>query len=311
MDIGRSHAGSKFTPKRKITNRQSKRVGRRGPRRVRNVQLAQASASSAYSTLNTINSTIAFQEIFPIDASEGAFLLPFSPTKWLGTRTARLLQTYGSYRPLRVTLSYQPISAATTGGAVAIGTVFNGNRVDLGSDATANITAIASLANAFVTQVYGKSRLNVRLGTALSRNNYPTTQIDEDDIPFWIVCSSTVTAPGFLTVAGVLSIHNPMNVSASSVGGSFSGNVIVDENNSYVQTGTEVPGIAVGDTIKLAASKELKSAAGAVIYRILEPIVATVTSIAGGITKFMVNSNLGPMNDVRFVPIGAWSSANF
>lgn len=309
-----SSATSKQAPRKQRQQRRPRSTRPKGGK-ARSIPAAYTSSSSAYASFNKINSTISFQEMFTVDCSQGYFVLPLSPTKWAGTRTRTLVQTYGSFRPLRIQVSYQPSVATSTGGVIAIGTVFNGNRIDLTSDVASNIGAISSLANSFMTQVYQRCSMPLRLGTALSRNNYPTTLIDEDDIPLWIVSQSTVASPGFIIISGLLSVHNPMNVQVSSISGSAVGSIVKPteeggETTLQIPAGNLSGGFAVGDTVKFVASKELQSTTGNIIYHALEPVVATVRSKATDVIKFAVNSALAATT-ARFFPIGQASSANF
>lgn len=294
-------------------NKRNSRTIQKNRRQQRILPAAYTSSARAQATFNRRTSTISFQEIFPIDLQHGTFMLPFSPTKWTGTRTRALCQTYGSFRPLDVAISYQPAVATVTPGIIAIGTVFNGNRIDLTTDVNTNISSISSLANALMTQVYQPVTMPVKLGVCLSQNNYPTTLIDDDDIPFWIVASSTVTNPGYVIINARISVHNPMNIIDASVGGSFVGTIqrpTESETQTTLVTTSSVPGVNVGDSIKMMASQELVSVDGSTLYHALEPIVATVKSIAANAVTFIVNNALASTT-ARFVPVGLYSTANF
>lgn len=314
MDIGKrsiSTRSDKNIKRKQITTR--KPYNKKNRRTPRTLPAAYTSSARAYARFNRYNSTVVFQELFPLDFTNGAYLLPMSPTKWLGTRTRSLLQTYGSFRPLQIHCGYQPSVATSQGGVIAIGTVFNGNRIDLKNDVSRNISSIASLANSFISQAFKPTSMPIRLGTTLSRNNYPTTLIDEDDIPFWFVASSDVVKPGYLIISGQLSVHNPMNEIISSVGGSFTGSIIrptETENQTTLVSDGLMSGVHVGDSIKLMASKELGSTDGNIIYHALEPIVATVKSVSANAVTFVVNQALAAAK-ATFYAVGQYSTANF
>lgn len=312
MDIGTRHLKSSGNKKAAMKRNFKPRRMNRNPRRT-TMPSAYTSSASAYAKFNKVNSSIMFQEIFQIDCSNGAFLIPFSPTKWTGTRTKSLLQTYGSFRPRRIQMSFQPSVATSVSGVVAVGTVFNGNRIDLTADANTNIANICSLANGVMSQIYKPTSIPVRLGTALSRNSYPTTLVDEDDIPFWIVTQSSVASPGFIILSGIMSVHNPMNIIESSVGGSFVGSIsrpTETEENTILTSTTIIPGLTVGDSVKLVASTELGSTTGKVLYHALEPVVATVKEVTATAVKFVVNNALAAAT-AKWFPIGLYSAANF
>lgn len=317
MQSGKTKQRSATSSQAPRKQKQQRRRPTSRPRgsKARSIPAAYTSSSRANASFNKVNSTISFQEMFTIDCSQGYYVLPLSPTKWAGTRTRALVQTYGSFRPLRIQVSYQPSVATSTAGVIAVGTVFNGNRIDLTSDVASNIGSISSLANSFMTQVYKPCSMPLRLGTALSRNNYPTTLINEDDIPLWIVSQASIASPGYIVVSGLLSVHNPMNVQVSSVSGSAVGTIVKPteeggETILQIPAGNLSGGFSVGDTIKFVASKELSSTTGNVIYHALEPVVATVRSKATDVIKFAVNSALAATT-ARFFPIGQASSANF
>lgn len=176
-------------------NRRGRRRGRgrrgRGRRfRRSNMPAAFTSNYNANAKIGRINGAPALisQEVFPIRSSSDpiSFMLPLTPTKWTGTRSATLCSTYTAFRPISVEVLYQPAVGTTVQGNIVVGSVFDGASANL-ADLDRAIVSLPATNGGFISQLYKPMSSRINLATALRYNLFPLYNIGPDDIPAWIV----------------------------------------------------------------------------------------------------------------------------
>lgn len=279
--------GQPYTPPQQQSRRNRRR--RRYRRRYR-VPSAFAFKTVANSTLRTMRGgsvRLYCHEQFAVWASTNdkvTFALPITPSKWQGTRTAQLCSTFSSHRPIYLRMSWKPTVGTTTEGSIAFGTIFAGNKVSWNNLEEAQ-RALTSSNGGFLATVYLPSGRNVQLGTSLTQNTYPLNNIDPDDIPFWILGTSTLTSGniGHLVIDAVFSLTNPIASNISPLPSTqFVLTATHDADNdtttmSLPKSNISSTTIAEGDTVWLAPLRNVINLAGSVLAQILEPILARVT----------------------------------
>lgn len=249
------------------------------------------------------SATLITQEIFPIPAKRSgvSFMLPATPTKWLGTRAQTLASTYTSFRPLSVELRYLPTVSSASAGYVSIGTVFDGTRIPNGTDNDELARALAATNGGFITSCWQPAASHVGLGRNLRANTFPLYDVQDDDIPFWIVANASTSAPGYLLVRCRMTLHNPaaavLTPLALSIDVYGSDNVTGGiELNANVDNASSV--LTVGQAVALKLGVALNSVTPA-----MKTIYAVVKHIASGVIKLFVNTTIqaGSIQTLGFI----------
>lgn len=200
-----------IAPSRSVS-KSNRRRPRRGNRAVERFAPAAIGAVEApYVKMRTLRSgetQIEFLEFFPLaDVAETglAAIVPVSPTLWAGKRTGAIVAQYTSFRPIMLRVGYVTSSPTTTSGTVAVGTLFDDAEI-----VSSEHMVIAALKGGFITSAWQSHWTQVRLGTSLRTNTYPTDNIGHDDIPCVVVCSrENVMTTGYIGVHAIMTLHNP------------------------------------------------------------------------------------------------------
>lgn len=203
---------------RRIRNRRRQTKRNRGRSWIYPVPVAYASRSSVISNLSTRNGKtyLEFSEAFPVTrhaADLFDFILPMTPTKWTGTRTAAITSTYSDARPVSISFHFYPSVSTSVSGSYAVGTYFAGNSVRIDTRLAA-MSALPATNGGFMQTIWRPGSARVGLGSNLRANNFPMADLCEDDIPFWVVITSAIesniTNLGTLVIRGKLHLHNPI-----------------------------------------------------------------------------------------------------
>lgn len=324
------------TPKRQSSNTRR----RRQPpfrRRFRLGVRRQPPAPASYGWVGTARANIfnrggqaqiQSREIFPITYHEGStldFMLPFNPAQWIGTRTAQLASTFAAYRPTRLSINWFSSVGTTTQGTVSVGTSFAGTSLALVDRAQA-AGVLPATNGGFITPLWRFQRVGVRLATSLRENNFPTNEIQADDIPFWILASfNGVTAEdnaslGYIVINAVFSMYNPTMggnhpSAASSVRGMIAHTDESEEHPAasvlFIPTTAQIslPQAAVGDDYWFAPGQQLVDTDGEVMNRVLQPIHGEYRGIDAGHHMFQIDPQFATIAMVLITLIG--KGANF
>lgn len=208
------------SPKRKpLSIVKTRRYRRRPIRRAGAVPVAYGSANTSRMNFQVASngSTVMYStEIFPVERTDGVVdkMIPICPTKWGGTRTATFAQTFASYRPKFVRISWVPNAPTSLGASVTFGTVTDGASFRP-SDRSQVATMLSATNGGIVTSIWKPVSTEVKLGTNLRANTFPTRNTSMDDIPFWVLCqvgtddSTRGTQYGFLKLEVRWHLHNP------------------------------------------------------------------------------------------------------
>lgn len=205
--------------RRRVRNARRSRKIRVGIRRQPPLPASYGWSGSA--TANLLNrggqAIIQSREIFPVTYSSASTLdimIPMNPAQWIGTRTAQLASTFAAYRPTQIKIQWFNSTGTSTPGTISVGTVFAGTTLNLPDRATAG-SVLPATNGGFITAIWRQQTTGVRLATSLRANNFPTNEIQADDIPFWIVASfngvtaSDNTILGNIIVNARFSMYNP------------------------------------------------------------------------------------------------------
>lgn len=291
---------TKTIPKQTNQKKQKKQKARKTVRTQRS--RAPAAQGSRFRQLKAYvrNGMLHATEIFQVPSCSYGYnlMIPFCPTKWTGTRSATELGLYGDYRPTRCSITWNPSCGTNTNGTVAVGTVWSGNRTDWDSHDFAQRMLCASNGG-FMTSTWQSCGSNVKLGSNLRANNFPTTEIQADDVPFWIlvdVQSTETVSLGYISISYAARVHNPQQVLAKPL--SLSGTITLTHNDSDPHTTLEIPassdmGLSTGTDIQFVFNNALKNVAGAVVTHVLEPVRASFVSYLNGKLRFIIDSAFG------------------
>lgn len=253
-------------------------------------------------TENTQQSRVErFVQEFPITTnSSGGYdsAILFCPVKWNNSRVGYLTSLYQGWRPKRVRLTYVPYSATVNTGSITVGTVWNGDRFYAGDDKAYYVSCLVQTPGSFSTSIYQKHSSNIACGTQLRANIFPTTQINEDEIPFTILVYADTNVQN--TIIGKLVVSGEIYMRGATVGGAppaaFSGNVTLTHTADPNETTFTIPldnlsTQAIGTDYKFQAAAPLTTAQGAVVLRRLSTFIAKIKSIANGIATMTVDSS--------------------
>lgn len=240
-----------------------------------------------------------------------------TPTKWSGTRSASLAQTYASHRPLKCVVSWEPAVGTSTSGTIAVGTVFAGARLPNDSDGFNSLANALSATNGgFLTSIWNPSIKSINLGRNLRANQFPLFEVSADDIPFWICVATSDTSGnqiGYVAIETTFTLRNPLVGSfASPVIGSGVIDIVNDPEKKT--TTMTVPQSRINRVLSVGAdyawtfARNLTSITGSVITSILSPVMARLTAIASGNYQFTIDNNIATQRALGYI-IG--QAANF
>lgn len=240
------------------------------------------------------------REIFNVDTVTSGLsaAIPVSPTKWRGTRAASLAANFTSFRPIRCTIQWHPAVGTSQEGNIAIGTIFDGARLPTG-DWTGLSQSLTASNGGFMVTMWQPAASFVQLGTCLRDNLYPTYQINEDEIPFWVIAAGSVVkqSAGYIVINLVASLKNPINGIADPPT-TYTGPtefVHDDENKTTIMKVNNQllnKALNVGTDYSFVLRDILRGTSGQAIAQILSPIIATVKEVVEGKTIFTVDSNI-------------------
>lgn len=279
------------------------------------IPVAYTRTSSSYATLRNSrdgSASLMTREIFPVSSQPAglSLMLPMTPTKWAGTRSASLAQTYASHRPLVCKVSWEPAVGTSTSGSVAVGTVFAGARLPNDSDSFNSLAnALAATNGGFMTSIWNPSSKRINLGRNLRANQFPLFEVSADDIPFWICVATSDTSGnqlGYLNVETTFTLRNPLVGSfASPVIGS--GEVNIQHDPETKVSKMTIPQSRINRVLSVGAdyawtfARNLLNASGSVITSILSPIIARLSSNNGSVYEFTIDSNIGTQQALGYI----------
>lgn len=248
--------------------------------------------------------------MFPITASSDgvSFMLPITPTKWTGTRTAALSSTFASHRPLSLTVSWEPMVGTNTAGSVAVGTVFAGARLPLASDSFTDISVqLASTNGGFVSTIWDHHTSRIQLGKNLRANQFPLYSVNTDDIPLWVLVATSVTTGtiGYLIVDAEFTLRNPITAQQAPPITS-AGTSTFTHSDEAGTTQMSVPESAfnrpltAGQEVVMTFARAIKNLSGGVLAGVLSPLVASYSSTSSGNYLFDVDSNIASQSALGY-----------
>lgn len=292
--------------------RRSRNRNRRRRNQRYNMPAAYASNTTTTSTVRQNRNgraTLTFREIFPLtmhSLNETVDLvLPFSPCKWLGTRTSTLCSTYSSFRPKRVRVTYRPTRGSSNSGAVAVGCIFDGAAAHF-TNRDNGFQALTASNGGYLTNIWKPHSSMVALQTSLRANTFPLYNVDPDDIPFYILAIvsgvAADTAVGYIEISATLTLHNPLtNIIPNSCSDYV--NAEFEDTSTTEQTSTilKVPLSAfnsvpvTGDDFWFVAGRNLLNRSQEVFTRILAPFHGESQGVdANNQVLFKVDSYYAP-----------------
>lgn len=276
-------------------------------RRTKRQRMRRAPAAFSYITSSYANISIVrgeprlnIREIFHIDTvTKGlSAAIPVSPTKWRGTRAASLAANYTSFRPLSCRIQWHPAVGTSQEGNIAIGTIFDGARLPSG-DWTGLSQSLTASNGGFMVTMWQPATTTIKLGTCLRDNLYPTYQINEDEIPFWVVAAGSVAkqSAGYIIINLSMSLKNPINGIADPPT-TYTGPTEFVHDDETKTTVMKIDNQLLNKTLNIGTDYSfvlrdiLRGTQGQAIANILSPIIATVKEIVEGRTVFAVDSNV-------------------
>jgi len=265
------------------------------------VPLSESGRPGSYARIVTRGQNIHLvcREIFPFKPTDNTlqFMLPANPTKWSGTRTALEASLYSDSRPLSIHLTWNPAVSATTTGILAFGTSFSDSRLPTGTREE-TVRLLSTTNGAMTGTAWQPINSYIRLGSNLRANNFPHYNVDPDDIPFWILGTSTVPVSdsviGYLVVEAVYSLHNPTNNFNKPIMIQGASTITRDEEKDVVTL--SVPNadpslLQEGQDFFINFGTALYNTAGSVVLQMLQSLIATFQSSSDGQSLFRIDSN--------------------
>lgn len=316
---------------RLVKQRRSKRKGTSRKLRRRNMLRAVPAAFGARTrtfqstkSMGSMKTSMRFSEEWVITPQQSGnsftLMIPACPTKWTNHRASVLAATYGSYRPLNVRYAYIPSVGSNTLGTVTIGTIWNGNRAPSGD--FANVSPIlAATPGGMTTNVWGRFSRIIPQGTNLQQNNYPTSNVEADDIPWWILVSTSIGNESALTEIGRLRLtvtyafYQPTMLTETPV--SATGTMSITHNN---ETNTTIGTVAnavrsgvfsIGKEYLINFARALTNTNDRTIVNPLSPLVAEFTGFDNDNMTFNLDNHIGTQSLPSLFSIVGVSPINF
>lgn len=289
---------------------------------------------SGSASANLINrggqAIIMSREIFPVTYSSASTLdimIPMNPAQWIGTRTAQLASTFAAYRPTMLKIQWFNSTGTNTPGTISVGTVFAGTALNV-PDRTSASGVLPATNGGFITAIWRQQTTGVRLATSLRANNFPTNEIQADDLPLWIVASfNGVTADdntvlGNIVINARFSMYNPtMGNNYPSASSSIRASIShVDEDPdeqtpaaSAIQipmtSNISLPQLAVGDDYWFAPGMPITNLTSATAANVMQPIHGVYAGSNSGNYLFTIDPTIAAQAFVLLCLIG--KGANF
>lgn len=210
--------------------------------------------------------------------------MPICPTKWVGTRTQVLASTYTAHRPLELRVRWVPSVGTSTPGMIAIGTVFDGARVNLTGEFDTDSRTLAATNGGVITTVWKPTSTNINLKRNLRANTFPLYEVSDDDIPLWIAAVNSLNQEGVvgqLIIRAKFTLRNPSMNASTPV--SWSGEATITrsgEKSSMTLQGNFTPTPSVGNMYNFAFGKNLKNDEGNIIAQALQSVGGQVTNLS-------------------------------
>lgn len=220
----------------------------------------------------------------------------FCPSKWIQARIGHLARLYQGWRPRDLRITYIPYAATVESGSITVGTIWNGNRTYSGQDSDQYVSVLTQTPGSFSTSIYRRYSSVVKCGTSLRTNIFPTSQINEDEIPFNILiytkCSVHSATIGKIVLSGHIQFVGASVTGAAPA--SYSGKITFTHTDNPDQTTFTLPvdtlsTVADGTDYKFQAATPLYGANNSIILRRLSTFIATIKTVADGIATFLVD----------------------
>lgn len=250
------------------------------------------------------------REIFPVtytSASTLDIMIPMNPAQWIGTRTAQLASTFAAYRPTMLKIQWFNSTGTNTPGTISVGTVFAGTALNV-PDRTAASGILPATNGGFITAIWRQQTTGVRLSTSLRANNFPTTEIQADDLPLWIVASfngvtaSDNTVLGNIVINARFSMYNPtMGNNYPSSSSSIRASIEHTDPDPELETpaasvlkipttsNISLPNIANGDDYWFVSGAPLTTTNDGNAAIVMQPIHGTYAGTNSGNHLFMID----------------------
>lgn len=287
-------------------------------RRRRAIPVAYSMRASAHAEIRVSDTSASLTsvEIFPISRQTTgcSFMLPMSPTKWSGTRTAVLASTYDSFRPLSCSVSWEPAVPTSTSGSVALGTVFAGCRLPTDDSWNNLSSSLAATNGGFVATVWDHASSRISLQKNLRANLFPLYNIEPDDIPFWICVASNASIDqplGYLIVKTKFTLRNPaVPGTAPPVSGSGEFTFSVNEGKTTLAVAKSVVNkvLNVGQDILFTFARRLLNTSGQPMSSILDSVLGHLSAVTDNLYQFSVDNTIGAQTALGYI-VG--TSTNF
>lgn len=314
-----------------VKNRRSRRRGTSRKLRRRTMLRAIPAAygaktrtSQSTRSMGSMKTSMKFSEEWVItpqlQGNSFTLMIPACPTKWTNHRASVLAATYGSYRPLNVKYTYIPSVGSNTLGTVTIGTVWNGNRAPSGT--FANVSPIlAATPGGMTTNVWGRFTRVIPQGTNLQQNNYPTSNVGADDIPWWILVSTSIGSDSQLVEIGRLRLtvtyafYQPTMLTETPVSATGTMTISHDsETNTTVGTVVEAvkSGVfSIGKEYLLNFARELVNLNDRAIVNAMTPVIAEFAGTVNEHMTFVLDNHLASVQLPTLFSIVGISPINF
>lgn len=280
-------------------------------RRRRAIPVAYSMRASAHAEIRVTDTSASLTsvEIFPISKQTVgcSLMLPMSPTKWTGTRTAVLASTYDSFRPLSCSVSWEPAVPTSTSGSIALGTVFAGCRLPSDDSWSSLSSSLAATNGGFVATVWDHASSTISLQKNLRANLFPLYNIDPDDIPFWIcvASNSSVDQPlGYLVVKTKFTLRNPaVPGTAPPVSGSGEFTFTDDSGKTKLTVAKSVVNkvLNVGQDIVFAFARRLLNRSGQPMSSILDTVLGHLIGTTDTAYQFAVDNTIAAQTALGYV----------
>lgn len=291
-------------------NRYKKRSYTRG------VPRAFGSSSQTYASIKVSKNRtfLKTSELFYPKVTDGVvdFMLPMTPTKWTNTRTSTLASTFSGCLPIALDVRWLPNAPTSSSASIAFGTVFDGINFRVSQREQAPVV-LAATNGGFVSSIWLRKSSRITLGRNLNKKSYPLFQTSMDDIPLWLLLQiqngDVNSNYGYLQVIATWELFNPITATpVQALGQEVSYRMDHDEqNNKTIVTITSPVStqLNLGERFEFVGSTPhhaTDQGGGGILAHVLEPLFATVTSIAGNvITATAANVFRSSPTNIRYV----------
>lgn len=215
--------------------------------RRRKALVATSNTLNAYTSISPARNGVllASREIFPVyqmdkDSDKATQIMPLCPSKWKGTRTRTIAQTYCNYRPMLAKLNWVPCVPTSTTGTIAVGTTFAGCTLDTNAQLE---SALPTTNGGFITSIWSRAQSNIAITNCLTQPTYPTQNTNPDDVPAWIYACTQTQLPaktllGYLILTTRWRLTNPSVINFNTTYDAIEGQFTKKDDGSYIFTPT-------------------------------------------------------------------------